>query len=170
MRVVVPHTNLRPETRDALTATGHSWTPVDVSGSDTRYWRLICDLWEAGEEFIVVEHDIVVRPDTLSELEACPSEWCAFGAPYFVGTHVGMGCVKFSASLIARAPMAAWNAGQRSTDANHPPGHYCTLDHWLQWVELPKWAIRHVHEPPLGHIRDTPGLPQPSHGCVGGAT
>lgn len=166
MRVVVPFTNLRPQTAAALDATGHAWEAVDVSGSDDACWQLLSDLWRTREGFIWVEHDIVVHPTALQELEECGSAWCGFYSPYFVGNYPGMGCVKFSAGLTASVPDALDRVATMS-DASHSPKHWCRLDAWLQYVVLPQARLqRHLHLEVLGHVRDYEGQPQPSHGCV----
>lgn len=69
----------------------------EVSGDPFAYWRLIRGLWATGEPFIVVEHDIVIRDDTLAELEACPHRWCAFLYHEAPGEPVsGLGCAKLT--------------------------------------------------------------------------
>jgi hypothetical protein len=165
MRVVVPFTALAPGVAQALQATEWSWTPVDVSGSDDAYWSLLAGLWESGESFCIVEHDVIVHPSTFDELADCPQSWCAFPVPYFVGDYAGMACVKFSANLIAACPEALQRVGHMS-NASHPPRHWCTLDAWLQVVLQSTGVTRHLHGPALGHYREVAGLPQPTHGCV----
>ena len=169
MRVVCAFTHIAPGVAEALDATGHPWEAVDVSGSDEDYWALLAGLWADGRCFINVEHDVIVRPDTLAELEACPQPWCGFPLPYLGGEYPGLGCVKFDASIIAAVPDALVQAG-RMSNGNHPPKHWCTTDHFLQMVVLPA-AVghgKHVHWPALGHWRPyDDGLPQPSHGCCG---
>jgi hypothetical protein len=166
--IVLPYTHISPGVREALTATGREWREVDVSGSDTAYWELLRDLWAEGKTFYSVEHDVIVRPDTFADLEACPEPWCGFLLPYLGGEYPGMGCVKFTDSIIAAVPDALIQSG-RMSNGNHPPGHWCSHDHFLQMVVLPAAVghYKHVHGPALGHYREYEGLPQPSHGCVG---
>jgi hypothetical protein len=168
MKVVVPFTHIAPGVAEALDATGHAWEAVDVSGSDDAYWTLLADLWSQGSCFITVEHDVLVRPDTLAELEACPRPWCAFAVPYLGGEYPGLACVKFDSSIISAVPDALIQSG-RMSNGNHPQKHWCTTDHFLQMVVLPAAVghYKHVHGPALGHFRDYDGLPQPSHGCCG---
>ena len=65
----------------------------DVSGDDFAYGRLFARLWRAGDEFAIVEHDVVVRPDAFDRLDACPSDYCSPNA---------FCCVRFRSSLIAK--------------------------------------------------------------------
>jgi hypothetical protein len=141
-------------------------TEVYVGARDDAYWELLNGLWSKRQSFIVVEHDIVVRANTLVELENCPYEWCSFGAPYFGGVYHGLGCVKFSDTLISRHPKALEHVAVHPPDAKHPPKHYCRLDAYLQ-EELSS-EYRHCHETVLEHVRPYDGPPLPAHGCVGG--
>lgn len=158
---------LRPEVADALA--GWDVAFVDVSGSDTAYWELLSQLWRKGKTFIVVEQDIVVRPDSLSELEECHRPWCSFQVPYVGKVYAGLSCAKFSAALIGRYPTALDRIGKRS-DADHPPAHWCRLDSWLQSLLNHGGEEMHVHGPPLEHLRDgsepeSPWKVGPAHGC-----
>lgn len=162
--VYVPFTGLEEQTIASLERTGHPYETVFVGGYDGAYWELLNDLWCAGDSFIIVEHDIVVMPHTLTELEACPESWCSFGSPYIGGNvYHGLGCVKFGAALIARHPGALDRVALRS-DAQHPPKHWCRLDAWLQGHEL-NGERRHFHDTVLPHIKR---VLRPSHGCMEG--
>jgi hypothetical protein len=167
VKIVLAFTHIAPGVREALSATGRSWDEADVSASDIAYWELLRDLWAEGQTFYNVEQDVIVRPDTFDELEACPEPWCGFPVPYLGGEYPGMACVKFSSEIIAACPDALDRAGAMS-NGNHPPKHWCTTDHFLQRVVLPLTGHRqHVHHPALGHYRDYGEIPQPSHGCCG---
>lgn len=143
MHVVVPHVNLAPETRQALSDVNPEY--VDVSADETAYWRLMVHLWEAGETFIIVEHDIVVPPGALAAMWECPRDWCAH--PYRMGSIVAtaLGCVKFGAGLLQRQPKAVsrilpehrgWNA----------------LDSMIIGTLLRNGDSEHVHQPPVRHL------------------
>ena len=49
---------------------------VDVSGDDEAYFRLVSRLWTEGDEFFMVEQDIVPDPQQFLDMVACPKE-CA---------------------------------------------------------------------------------------------
>ena len=108
MKIVVPFTKRHPVVEAA--AIGAEWH--DVSADDRAYWRLMCSLWEAGESFLVIEHDVVLRPDVLTQFEECPEPWCAFG--YSDICHVEcmeawantLGCTRFTGELIRATPDA----------------------------------------------------------------
>jgi hypothetical protein len=167
--IVQPYTRLRPEVVQALT--GWDVAFVDVSGSDEAYWQLLADLWSKAQTFVIVEHDILVRPDSLDELVECHEPWCSFQVPYVGRLYAGLSCAKFSAGLIARYPDALDIVGEIDEPPEHPRRHWCRLDSWLQSHVLnPGGEIMHVHGPPLGHLRDdaVPSAPWaigPAHDC-----
>jgi hypothetical protein len=162
VRVVMPFTHLRPEVVDALAGWGVELR--DVSGSDSAYWSLLDEMWRDGQTFCIVEHDVVVGPQTLFDLEACEHDWCSCQVPYVGLITAGLSCAKFSVPLIARHPEALEQIALLE-DEKHPPKHWCMLDSWLR-VVLEGEAM-HVHEPPLEHLRDEAGYwaISPAHGC-----
>lgn len=159
MRVLVPHTDLRGQVRTALDASGWRWEPVDVSSADTAYTRMLSTLWIVGETFTLVEHDVVIRPGVLDELNDCPHPWCAFPYALRDTTVAGLGCTKFTAELIAAHPHAVAQTWAEHTEA-HPRGHWCNLDDRLTRVLTAARATRHLHGPPVEHLN-----PAPTHGC-----
>ena len=109
MRVVVPHTARHPDTI-AGAPPGAEW--VRVSEDRFAYWRLLCRLWADGEGFMVLEHDVVCRPDVLDQFGTCDEPWCAF--PYADMCCAAcvekwrntLGCTRFSAEIIRAVPDA----------------------------------------------------------------
>lgn len=161
MRVTCPYAgSIPPETVAALDASGFPWEAADVSRTPTSYTRLFCRLWADGEPFAIVEHDIVPHPGALDELLGCPRDWCAFAYPYMNGTHAGLGCTRFSATLLAAVPDAVEQTWRESTDV-HPAGFWCALDDRLGRVLRRSGFTQHVHGPPVTHLN-----PAPSHGCT----
>ena len=72
----------------------------------------MCEWWERGESFAVVEHDVVCRPDVIEGFETCPEPWCVH--PYTPICHEAcmeawanmLGCTRFSTELIQACPDA----------------------------------------------------------------
>lgn len=165
MKVLFPFTKRPWQVLQALHCAAPGYEMFDVSGDDTAYWWLLHELWWKGESFVVVEHDVIVRPDSISELEQCPQPWCAFEVKYGDGSTPGLGCAKFTAEAIAAAPDAMAKVATMSDD-EHPPMHWCRLDWWLQHKVLPGFGLtQHRHGPPLEHVRDYDGKILPSHDC-----
>jgi hypothetical protein len=160
LRLIVPYTSLRPETAAALDASGFPREEILVDDGGG-YCGLLTALWRAGEAFVVVEQDITVGPGTLPDLAACPRGWCSCGFPYMSSENYhGLGCVRFSADLLARVPDAMDRVALMS-DATHPPRHWCRLDGWLSVVLREAGEKRCEHLPPVGHLSR-----HPSHGCI----
>lgn len=109
MRVVYPFTKRDPEITAGAPPNAEWW---DVSGDPHAYWRLMRDVWADGEAFVVIEHDVVCRPDVIESFESCPCDWGTF--PYSDMCHWEcqeawadmLGCTRFSADLIAAVPDA----------------------------------------------------------------
>ena len=166
MRVVVPFTELTPETCQSVNATGWTWEPVYVGDSDEDYWSLLAGLWSDAEDFILVEQDIVVNEETITDLAECDSEWCSIPYPYFSGNYPGLGCSKFEGTLMRRAPRLMVEIGEFS-DGSHTKKHWCRLDGWLSNALIMKYQASPCHShPSVGHVRKYEGDPYPTHGCV----
>jgi hypothetical protein len=73
MKVVVPFTMRHIDTIESVPA-DTMW--IDVSAHDDRYWEVLADLWDAGETWVNIEHDVVCRADVLHDFEPCPEPWC----------------------------------------------------------------------------------------------
>ena|ERR1700752_20103 len=110
MRVVIPHTAVHPVTLEA--APEHAeWIDVSVDGE--AYWRAMCEWWADGETFIVLEHDVICRPDVLQGFESCDCAWAAHKYDDMCCPECSeawantLGATRFTADLIAAVPGAA---------------------------------------------------------------
>ena len=169
-KVLVPFTSLRSETVVAL---ANSDIPYEMTArpiiDDEGYFYVLAEAWTpmagAVEPFIVVEHDIVVRPETLRELRDCPEDWCAAPFQYLDKPEAwGMGCVKFSDRIIARN-LNLFHEISDQTDDHHPPRHWCVMDFRIWNALTERGEVRHDHPgPALGHVGH-PGATS-AHGCV----
>ena len=165
MKLLVPYvpSKLRPETIEALQADGLE-PDYRLCEGDQGYWQVLASVWgHCRDDLVIVEHDIVVNPGSVSELVECPEHWCVFPYEYLDDHYgVGLGCVKFSRWLQARADNLMQRVGDASRDRMHPQKHWCRLDILIAG-EVRAWHLsRHIHQPPVGHISDG----RPSHGCI----
>lgn len=164
MRVVVPtagpENHLAP-VEAALTAASVPYDVYDVGEADDSYWTLLGALWAGGDGFIVVEHDILVLPETIPELESCPEPWCCAPYPYLGGrgTIIGLGCTKFSAEITTAVPDAVIRAGQMVD--SHPARHWCRLDSRIQRALVDSGYHAHFEHTAVDHLNQR----GPSHGC-----
>lgn len=105
MRVIVPATSTDCVAARALTAEGVKHE-VRVLVDPLGYGDLLADAWKDGSGFILVEDDVAPWPGALAAIAACDCPWC--GYDYSIGFgRFGMGtlgCVKFSAALVAACP------------------------------------------------------------------
>jgi hypothetical protein len=171
MRVIFPYTadHLQIGALKALLKYWPSAESVDVSGSDTSYWELLDYLWDEGETFSIVEHDIEVKQNSLSELAQCPELWCVVPYGYYLGQFSGLGCCKFDKKLLKEFPdaltmIAAWSE-EYTGDPGHTPKHWCRLDGWLRIFLEDRGQSLHIHGGILRHLgKDKNG--SPTHGCV----
>ena len=161
MRVVLPYTRVEDGVLEALDATGYPVELRDVSGSDTDYWRLLSELWTAGQTFAIVEQDILVKPATLARLDECPQAWCAATYDYFQRPgYAGLGCVRFRAELLSEHPDLMDAVAEHEYDG-HCSRHWCVNDAAMQ-RELWKRGRRVCLHAPVKHLHD-----RPTHGCCG---
>lgn len=162
MRVVVPYTNLRGETRATI---DHFWPAaeyVDVSGSDDALWGLWRDTWARGEDVLWIEHDIVPNLNVLIEAAECPAPWCVWGYNYSrFGLYYGTGCVRIRGELMRAVPRL-WDRVEEIGDTLHPAKHWCALDARMQGVLLAHGYQQHQHGT-VDHL--SVGC---AHGCVVG--
>jgi hypothetical protein len=155
MKIVVPYTNLRPETQLALEATGRRFVRAKV-GDDDRYWQLLRSLWAAGKDFAVVEHDIIVSPDTFDIFDGCPSEWCVAPYPFRHRLCSGLGCTRFRGSLLLRFPEVMLEVEKRSHPAYLGQRNWRSLDACIRDLLWERDVVRCRHDP-VGHVGE--------HGC-----
>jgi hypothetical protein len=148
MRVVCPWTRLQPDTEAALKAQAPQTEFVDVSGSPTAYWSLLSDLWALQEDFIVVEHDVVIAPGTIAGFEACPESWC--GCRSVGGSMPFLQCTRFRRELTVAYPNLLLDI---------PPGrrHWDGLD--MCFLPQARGAPRRQRSPARGHADPAPCPP-----------
>lgn len=161
MRVVCPWTQLHERTRASLALYAPQAEMVELGTDLDCYWELLAQLWEVGEAFCVVEHDIEVGPETLQEFAVCPEWWCVApynGARSLVPPHErtllrrSLGCARFDAELLATHPGIMQQVGQ--IDDAYPPivrRDYRRLDARLSSVLEGLEFEAHQHAPVLHH-------------------
>lgn len=94
---------LRRGTRDSLIEQAPHTEFADVSAGRDSYYELFVELWQAREDFMLVEHDIVIAPGTVAALGACPHPWCA--CPISVHLAVGNSYAAFQCNRWRRELM-----------------------------------------------------------------
>ena len=141
MRVVYPHVREFPE---ALAVLPIATEKVLLEPDPDAYWRLLRDLWHSGDDFLIVEQDIVLPPRAVLEFEACPRDWCA--QPYFMWGTWGAwhGAVRYRKSLTRRFPTLPDSIIKRE---------WKSLDSaWINHLRLLGRNEAHWHWPPARHL------------------
>lgn len=164
MKLVVPYTKLERETYQAC----RRWPDVefvDVSGSDTAYAELLCELWARAETVCLCEHDVVPAVGMLGRLAACHHPYCAHPVALSVYLAPCLSLTKFDRRLMLDHPDAMRRV-MRIPSHYGPPGHWKQLDVNLQQTILLNRYKRqpHIHLPEAEHLNPTkrvlvPGAP-----------
>lgn len=162
MRVVCPHIGQpHPRTKAVL----DSWpnvTYVDVSGSDTAYSELICELWaDASDDLLIVEHDVVPWPWMYAEFTVCDKPFCAGIYPWRTNVGPALGLTRFSSLFMRHLSDAAREAA--SIDGGYGAGSWRQFDYWLMRTVLEEkhgWTP-HLHLPPCEHENEAKRLVEP---------
>jgi hypothetical protein len=132
----------------------------DVSGSDEQYYEVLRDVWNIGESFITIEHDIEVSSDMLARLFLCSHLWCAHSYRIYWGDlmstypgSAGLGCARFDRRLIAKYPNLFDDDIPSSTYDNGRDGRFwMNLDGALShWLKGPYRETVHRHKPDVTH-------------------
>lgn len=114
-----------------------------IMQDDLHYGRLVQSLWQAGEGFILVEHDIAPWPGALQQMIDCPEPCCAYEYPTERVMRNALGCVKFDASVLRNNFSQSWHT---------IPWHQldgAILPRLLMWYGVG----RHFHTPAVAHAR-----------------
>lgn len=109
------------------------------------YWRLMRELWQEGQEFFIVEHDVLVWFGGIRELSECEHKWCTLptvcrGKLF----STSFGCVRFSEQVIAENP-GFWE--DIPTTWWHLDGAFADKMGW-------PYIRPHVHWPPATHLNE----------------
>lgn len=145
MRVLAPYTYDEPAHVAALERFAPQAERVDVLGDGFCYAALLAQAWAAGEDLVVIEHDIVIHRSVLPGFEKCPKRWCAFPYSLRAGGPVGvksLGCVRFRGELLrdTQGVVQQWPWRQLDNQllsalrrlGERPHTHYPAVDHLHQ--------------------------------------
>lgn len=112
------------------------------------YDLLFRQLWNEGQPFILVEHDIIPWPGALGELWTCPEPWCGFPYILYGEPRSFLGCTKFDPSRLGDCPLSGdlteWQKIDRIIIKN-------LLMRERDWKSPPKYKD-HLHSPAVAHL------------------
>lgn len=167
MKTIIPYVG---ELDSRVTDAAPEATPIELV-SEAGYFELLSRMWRRGESFINIEHDIVVWPETLTQLAECPFDWCVstYASADWGSQAPKLGCAKFSAKLLAEHPDIMQQVGTIENDGV-PARHWAHLDYRLSKVLWLNGVREHQHAPPeyrmVEHISP---YAHNKHRCVNGA-
>lgn len=144
MRIIVATTNLDCPAVNALAREG-LLVETFLMGDDFHYGRLWTQLWEDGDGFINVEHDVVPWPGALYKMMECPHHWCSYmypAAPH--GLIDALGCIKVGKTIIDNYP----ELPERWKDAP-----WNRLDGMVMGGLVKAVRSSCVHLPPVAHAK-----------------
>lgn len=145
---------------------GTEWHDVGHDNED--YWRLMCRVWgecaKSGYDLLILEHDVVCRPDIIEQFESCPDPWCLFGYDDFCHPECAFawknawGCTRFRHELIAKTPYAISSIPSGFRDWHNLCDHVAgDKMHGVDTIDIRPHSIRsygfdeHWHMPPPVH-------------------
>lgn len=147
----VPYTAVHPQTAETAPPDA-VW--IDVCNSSIAYYAAVLDIWERGENFALLEHDVVCRPDVVEAFEACPEPWCLYGYDSICHPQCQeawrnqLGCTRFRAELVQAVPDAISSIPRENWDWHE----MCNgLGENLRVAGF----THHWHHPPVEHHRET---------------
>jgi len=147
VRVLVPYTKPTVTLQLVLDCLRIQYVQPELVkvGDGAEYHTALADAWAAGEEFFVVEHDVVVWMGGIRQLAECDEDWCSL--PTMCHGRLiptTFGCVKF---------------GKRMVEQN--PGFWDDID--TTWFYLDAgfadkmgfpFIKPHAHMPPATHLNE----------------
>lgn len=104
--ILAPYTKVFPETREALEKHAPDAILAQTPGL-FGYADAVIKHWNTGQDLIIIEQSIVVRPDVFESFAVCPSLWCTYAYELSPGvwTYFSTGCARFSAELQETFPV-----------------------------------------------------------------
>lgn len=143
---------LRDETAQCLAAVPAAEIVWLERGDRYAYWAVIRERWQAAEDLLIIEQDMVFTPAMVDAVITCPQDWCCHG--YLISTTRTTGCLgftKFSAEVQRLLKPEILESAMRQCTLCH--GEYWHLDfHITETARVAGfWAhdhgdITHLHE------------------------
>ena len=134
----------------------HGFERADVSADPLAYYRLVRELWAAGDTFLLVEHDIEINEQALLQAEKCPCVWgvSPYSGPGGIGDLLcaSLGFVRFRAELMKDEPDVLSEIGKVADGGLEiPPGDFRRLDVRLSTELKLRGYEPHVHASQVHH-------------------
>lgn len=127
---------------------------VELDPTDlTAYAKQLCEAWLWEGDLIVVEHDIVIHDQVLTQFEDCGQPWCVFPYPGDRTELAELGCVRFSRRLKNALPAVMVEAARIEGEApGLNAGDWRRMDIRLRSRLEAFGHARHYHYPAVRHL------------------
>lgn len=146
MQVIIPAIDENCVASLALRKEGIEHDVVVMDG-DYDYGELLVELWQSGESFILLEHDVVPWPGAITQLAECPELWCSYEYPLAPNTlRPALGCIKVSCIVINAYRNLPARFGWAERIWSQMDGAVCPA---LESIA----GKTHIHKPPLAHVK-----------------
>ncbi len=68
------------------------------------YWRLIRRLYEHGQDWLIIEQDIIITQTQLDSFDECPEPWCVYGYDRGTANFAALGAFRLRREVMATYP------------------------------------------------------------------
>lgn len=149
MKIVTCHTGvIHIDTKQSIERhwSGEWHTHLIDKRDPTHYTRILTAYWAVGEDFWIVEPDIVIREDVVEAVQSCGCDYGCY--PYSWLTNVGpaLGCTWFRAPILERHQDAMHYV--QSSRVGWQQQDVVLMRHIL----AARGEQPHVHLPPVEHL------------------
>lgn len=158
MRIVVPFVTfskygIHPIAARALDEFVPDAERIDVGSSDIAYGQLMAELWQTGEDFLIIEHDIEATANAMNEVLNCRCPWGVSPYRHGNGGYLtrSLGFARFRSQLLSAIPDAMVRVNTIDTPA--PAGHWTWIDGHLQTLLVAEGYDAHAHSDVPHHHR-----------------
>lgn len=68
------------------------------------YWRLLLALYDHGQDFMIVEQDIIITQAQIDDINACPEPWCVYGYRRGTAEFTALGVLRLRSEVSEAYP------------------------------------------------------------------
>jgi len=173
MIIVCPYEpRIHPLCDEALNLHAPGTVRHPLGPNTTAYWNFLHALWKDQVTFAIIEHDIEIHDQVVSEFQSCAQPWCVFpyAGPGWRDGERGLldhslGCTRFGTELMMFEPEMMDSIGNVVTLGQTEQGRrdWRLLDVKIFDYLRKRGYQPHVHIPPVIHHH------QYNYGCSCGS-
>jgi hypothetical protein len=100
--LIVPYVEGMLHPKTALTP-GAEFVELPI-GDPYAYWRLIRRLYDHGQDWMIVEQDILITAEQIDSVNECPEPWCVYGYHRGTAEFAALGVLRLRREVMAAYP------------------------------------------------------------------